>query len=257
MVDKEIKLYEFDHFKKEPKIVHSIFTRSGGTSTRPYDSLNIGKNCGDDTCAVANNRKLIIKKMGMKPLIFLNQVHGDDIRVLKKDDSDFSIHFEPGKETYTADAIISDMTGVFLVIQVADCQAVMLYDPKKKVIANIHSGWRGSINNIIGNCVNKMVDTFGCHPENILAGISPSLGPCCAEFVHYTDEIPEMLWGYKLKNMDYFDFWKLSADQLMEKGVKKEHIENMNLCTKCNTKDFYSYRAQKITGRFACVIAMI
>ncbi|MBU2430439.1 MAG: laccase domain-containing protein, partial [Proteobacteria bacterium] len=123
----DIRVYEFNIFKKEENLVHGVFSRSGGTSTGSFDSLNIGMNSGDEKSAIFNNRKLIIKKMGMKPLVFLNQEHGDQIKILKKEDNDFSLIFEPGREIYTADAIISDMTGVFLVIQVADCQAVMLY----------------------------------------------------------------------------------------------------------------------------------
>jgi hypothetical protein len=252
----DIKVYEFNIFKKEKNLVHGVFARSGGTSTGSFDSLNIGMNSGDEYSAIAENRKLIIRKMGMKPLIFLNQEHGQEIKILNKADNDLSAIFEPGREIYTADAIITDMTGVFLVIQVADCQAVMLYDAKKKVVANIHSGWRGSVKNIIGKCLDRMVEEFRCDPGSIMAGISPSLGPCCAEFVNYKDEIPENLWKYRLKETDYFDFWQMSMDQLLEKGLKKNHIENMHICTKCNTGRFYSYRGEKNTGRFACVISM-
>ena len=195
--------------------------------------------------------------MEMKSLIFLNQVHGDDVKVLKKSDADFSVEFEPGKECYTADAVITDIKDLFLVIQVADCQSVMLYDPKKEVIANIHCGWRGSVQNIIGRCLEKMGDVFGCRGADILAGISPSLGPCCAEFIHYRQEIPESLWSYKMADRDHFDFWKLSRDQMTRAGLKEENIESMALCTKCRTDEFYSYRAEKTTGRFACVIGMV
>jgi len=257
MENDDINVYGFEHLKKDGHIVHGVFTRAGGTSRGAFDSLNIGMDSGDEPTAISNNRKLIIRKMGMKPLVFLNQVHGDTIKVLKKDDNDLSQIFEPGKETYTADGIITNMKGVFLVIQVADCQSVMLYDPDKKVIANIHSGWRGSVANIIGKCVDKMVLEFGCRSEEILAGISPSLGPCCAEFINYKDEIPEHLWKYKQKDKNFFDFWVMSQDQLMEKGVKKENIKNMEICTKCNSDFFYSYRGEKTTGRFACVISMV
>ena len=253
----DINVYEFEHLKKDAHIVHGVFIRAGGTSKGVFDSLNIGMDSGDAQTAISNNRKLIIRKMGMKPLVFLNQVHGDTIKILKQDDNELSQIFEPGKETYTADGIITNMKGVFLVIQVADCQSVMLYDPDKKVIANIHSGWRGSVANIIGKCVDKMVLEFRCRPEDILAGISPSLGPCCAEFINYKDEIPEHLWKYKHKDNVFFDFWAMSQDQLAEKGVKKENIRNMEICTKCHTDRFYSYRGEKITGRFACVISMV
>ncbi len=256
MENNEIKVYEFENFKNEANLIHGVFTRAGGTSTEPFDSLNIGVNSGDEQSAIALNRKRIIWKMGMKPLIFLNQVHGDDIKILKADENDLSETFEPGKESYTADAVITDIKEVFLVIQVADCQAVILYDPDKRVIANIHCGWRGSIKNIVGKCLDKLVKEFECSPENIIAGISPSLGPCCAEFVHYKEEIPESLWAYKAADSNYFDFWRMSLDQLLEKGVLKENIENMNICTKCNTDEFYSYRGEKTTGRFACVISI-
>ena len=256
-METDIRIHEFELLKKLDNVVHGIFTRSGGTSSPPFDSLNIGMNSGDDYSAVAMNRKRIIMKLGMKPLIFLNQVHEDKIKVIEKDDPQFLLAFEPGKESYTADAVITDMKGVFLVIQVADCQSVILVDPKKEVVANIHSGWRGSIKNILGRCVTQMKEAFGCNPSDIMAGISPSLGPCCAEFVNYREEIPKDLWHYKQNDRDYFNFWEMSENQLVESGVKEQNIENMNICTKCNTKEFYSYRAEKKTGRFASVIALI
>lgn len=256
MGSRDIHTYEFEQFKR-PDLVHGVFTRQGGTSTGAYDSLNVGLKSGDVLPAIEKNRKLIILKMGMKPLVFLNQVHGSRIQVLKKEDNDLSEVFEPGKELYTADGIITDMKGIFLVIQVADCQSIMLYDPEKNVIGNVHSGWRGSIENIVGACVDKMAVEFGCLPEHMLAGISPSLGPCCSEFINYEKEIPKALWPYKAGDKPYFDFWKMSRDQLVQKGVLTDNIENMNICTKCNTDTFYSYRGEKDTGRFACAIAMV
>ena len=256
MEDKDIRVYEFEHLKKDAHIVHGIFTRNGD-GRNAFDSLKTDMDSGNGYSAAASNRRLITRKMGPAPLVFLNQVHGDTIKVLKKDDKDLSKKFEIEKQAYRADAVITDMMGVFLVIQVADCQSVMLYDPHKKVIANIHSGWRGSILNIIGKCVDNMVLEFGCRPENILAGISPSLGPCCSEFIHYKDELPEHLWKYKHRDKDFFDFWAMSQDQLMGKGVKKENIRNMEICTKCRTDIFYSYRGERSIGRFACVISMI
>ena len=257
MESADIKVYEFEQFKNHTCIAHGIFTRTGIASTRTSDALNIDMNSRDELSLIADNRKHIIGKMGIKSLVFLNQTHGDGIKVLKKDGNVLSENFKPGKNTYKADGIVTDMKDVFLVIQVADCQAVMLYDPEKKVIANVHSGWRGSVKNIIGKCLDKMILEFGCNSENIMACISPSLGPCCSEFVNYKDEIPKILWNYKINGKDYFNFWEMSKAQLMDKGVKKDHIENMEICTKCNTDIFYSFRGEKTTNRFACVISMI
>ena len=137
-----------------------------------------------------------------------------------------------------ADAVISDCPNIGLTISAADCQAVMLYDPSRKVIANIHSGWRGSIQNIIGHTVNKMVDVFGCRAAELFAGIGPSLGPCCAEFINYRDEIPELYWPYRISN-NHFDFWAISRDQLIEAGLPGRQIETGGICTKCDTARFF------------------
>ncbi len=256
MEDYDINVYAFELFKTCPHIVHGIFTRANGTPARSFESLNAGADFKHTPSADAVNRERIIRKTGITALVFLNQVHGDAVKVLKKDDTALTENFDPGKESYTADGVITDIKGVALVIQVADCQSVMLYDPVKKVIANIHSGWRGSVKNIIGNCLDKMILEFGCRPEHIIAGISPSLGPCCSEFINYKNEIPKNLWKYKIEDKTYFDFWEMSSDQLMDKGVKKEHIENMEICTKCHTNLFYSFRGENTVGRFACVISM-
>jgi YfiH family protein len=142
-----------------------------------------------------------------------------------------------------------------LTILVADCQPVMLYDPVRAVVANIHSGWRGSIADIIGRTVAVMKERFACRPAEIIAGIGPSLGPCCAEFVNYRQEIPEALWSYQVSD-NHFDFWALSRDQLVWAGLLPEHIETGGICTRCHSDLFFSYRAAQQTGRMAAVIGL-
>jgi copper oxidase (laccase) domain-containing protein len=129
----------------------------------------------------------------------------------------------------------------------------MLYDPVRAVIANIHSGWRGSIADIIGRTVAVMQQRFGCRPAEIVAGIGPSLGPCCAEFVNYRKEIPATLWSYQV-SPNHFDFWALSRDQLVRAGLRPGHIETGGICTRCHSDLFFSYRAAQQTGRMAAVI---
>lgn len=252
----------FSHFSDYSHLIHGVFTRRGGVSLPPFDSLNVGFSTGDDPAAVIENRNRILSWVKMPRVIFLNQVHGKEVMVLAKDQkNDPDLFWEPGhpaaRKGLTADAVVTDLSQVALVIQVADCQAVMLADPEKNVIANVHSGWRGSVKNIIGHCVDVMINRFGCEPSRILAGISPSLGPCCAQFIHYQKEIPEPLWQYKLQDRAYFDFWALSFDQLTAKGVKPSHILNMNQCTLCHDDTFFSYRKAGQTGRFACAIGLI
>jgi copper oxidase (laccase) domain-containing protein len=89
----------------------------------------------------------------------------------------------------------------------------------------------------------------------MLAGIGPSLGPCCAEFINYREEIPQVYWRYKDADHN-FDFWSLSREQLLHAGVPAKNIETSRICTRCRTDEFFSYRAAKTTGRFAAVIGL-
>ncbi len=250
----------FEHLGKLPGIVHGVYPRTGGTSSAPYAGLNIGLNCGDAPESVFQNRRMMLDTIGVSQAIFLNQVHGTQIKVLKNPADMNGAVWNPDTGEIpcpiTADGVVTNVPEMALVIQVADCQAVVLYDPVRRVIANVHSGWRGSVAIILGQCAQIMVNEFSCRREDILAGISPSLGPCCSEFIHYRTEIPEHLWAYKSPDKPCFDFWEISRDQLVEQGLKYNNIEQMALCTVCNTDRFFSYRGEKNTGRFGAVIAM-
>jgi YfiH family protein len=241
--------YQFENLANAPGINHGIFTRNAGHSQPPYASLNISYGIGDEEKAVARNRNLIAGIMGAGEMTFIDQVHGCDIVVLGPDQKG---HSNP---VAIADAVVTDRPDNYLVIQVADCQSVLMYEPARQVVANVHSGWRGSIDNIIGRTIEAMQQHFGCHPDAILAGIGPSLGPCCAEFINYKTEIPKAFWRYKTPG-DYFDFWAISTDQLLNAGVQAKHIESCQICTRCRTDEFFSYRAEKTTGRFAVVIGL-
>ncbi len=188
---------------------------------------------------------------GADELFHLNQVHGDDIIII-----DENMRINPIKSELSADAVITNILNKFLLIKTADCQAIILFDPIKKAIANIHSGWRSSMLDIAGKTVLKMNKEFGCDPANIIAGISPSLGPCCGEFKNYKEEFKEEFFKYKKENF-LFDFWKITSDQLVKAGLAPKNIEIMKLCTSCNTDLFFSYRKESITGRFATVIGLI
>ena len=158
-------------------------------------------------------------------------------------------------ETSPADALITDVPSTCLMIQTADCQAVMLVDPHAHVVANIHCGWRGSVADIVGKTVAYMVAEFGCRPGNMTAAIGPSLGPCCAEFINYNDEIPRQLWPFRVGS-HHFDFWRISRHQLVQAGLLDSHVYAPGMCTRCNPHLFFSYRAAKETGRFAALIGM-
>jgi YfiH family protein len=154
-----------------------------------------------------------------------------------------------------ADAFITTIPNLALMVKLADCQGTILFDPQKKVLAVVHCGWRGHVKNIYGHVVDKMIETFHCHPVDIHAAISPSLGPCCAEFKTYQELFPESFRPFMERNC-YFNLWDLGKHQLVEAGLARPNIETANMCTKCRTDLFYSFRGEAQTGRFA-VVAML
>ena len=271
-----VSFLEFPKLSGLSGILHGVFTRKNGKSKGPFQSLNVSFGVGDNDKTVLENRKIISQCFNDKDLVFLDQVHGTRIIAYSAEHlfyrvSDTNDCFEDeysetlsaqtdisgieSERRFEADAIVTDIPGKLLVIQVADCQSVLIYDPVQKVAANVHSGWRGSINNIIGSTLKVMENSFGCHARDIVAGIGPSLGPCCAEFVNYKNEIPELFWKYKNDN-NYFDFWSISRDQLCEAGVLPENVDLSQMCTKCDLERFFSYRGEGTTGRFAALIGL-
>jgi len=271
-----VSFLEFPKLAGLSGILHGVFTRKNGKSKGPFRSLNVSFGVGDDDQTVLENREIISRCFNDNDLVFLDQVHGTRILVFSNkhhfyrvlDTADYfkgecsktlnartDIYGIESERKFEADAIVTDIPGKLLVIQVADCQSVLMYDPVQEVAANVHSGWRGSINNIIGCTLKVMENDFGCRSGNIIAAIGPSLGPCCAEFVNYKKEIPEAFWKYK-NDTHHFDFWSISRDQLCEAGVLLENVDLSRICTKCDSSRFFSFRGEGTTGRFAALIGL-
>ncbi|MCP4693380.1 MAG: peptidoglycan editing factor PgeF, partial [Desulfobacterales bacterium] len=231
----------------------AVFTRAGGSSRGALASLNVCASVGDEAPRVRVNRDAVARCMGMERLVLARQVHGAGVLVLTADEE--AGWMDPGGGPPEGDALVTDLPDRLLVIQTADCQPILLFDPVRRVVANIHSGWRGSVANIVGETLRVMADRLGCRADRVIAGLGPSLGPCCAEFIHYRSEIPERLWRYK-DRADHFDFWAMSRDQLLQGGVAPENIHLSRICTRCESDRFFSYRSNHATGRFATVIGL-
>ncbi|MFU8819153.1 MAG: polyphenol oxidase family protein [Desulfurivibrio sp.] len=242
-----IAIHTYRHFAAPDRLLpHGSFARSGGVSPDPYDSLNVGYGVGDAPEQVRENRRRICEALGLKALVSSRQVHGKGVYLLRE-----PVAGDLELEGY--DALISACPGIGLLIQQADCQAVMLHDPRLGVVANLHVGWRGSVANIIGEVLALMVGELGCRAGEILAAISPSLGPCCAEMVNYRRELPSELHGYRAGE-HHFDFWAISRAQLKAGGLLPHHIETAGICTRCNPA-YFSHRREGRCGRNASVIA--
>jgi len=245
-------------FSTSPLITtpHAMFSRLGGISASPFTGLNLSFSVGDNPAAVSQNREKVKRQLNVQYLASAVQVHGDEVTTAEGLTSD--------QEYKGSDALITGQKGVGLLIQQADCQAALLHDPQRKVIGAVHSGWKGSVANIIAKTIRAMQEHFGTSPEALRAVISPSLGPCCAEFIHYEKELPLPFHRWQEKE-NYFDFWAISRWQLREAGLRNENIEAIGICTMCN-KDFFSYRRASntadlqgepaVTGRNGSVIAL-
>ncbi|MCL1979745.1 MAG: peptidoglycan editing factor PgeF [Proteobacteria bacterium] len=230
---------------------HGMFTCAGGASDAPFASLNLGYHVGDAAERVHHNRTCIQKTLGLDHLVSAHQVHGD--RILRVDQT----HLDAEPEGY--DALISPLPGIGVLIQQADCQAVLLEAQDPKVVAAVHCGWRGSVLDLIGKTIHCLRVEYGAVPANLRAAISPSLGPCCAEFIHYQKELPAWMHAFQVRP-HHFDFWAISRQQLLDAGLLAEHIDTIGLCTRCNPQ-FFSYRRAHalddgVTGRNGSVIGL-
>lgn len=239
-----VSFWEFDLLKNEKTISHGSFLRTGGVSTFPYESLSVSLSIKDNESHVHANRKIVADALGLPRLLASEQCHGDQIHIIE----DIHAPIPP------CDALITRLTDSGLMIQHADCQAALFYDPIEKVIAAAHAGWRGSIQKIFTKTIGKMRKDFQSKPENVLVCISPSLGPQNAEFIHYKEEFPESFWSFQTTPF-HFDFWEISRDELLKAGLLPHHIEIAKKCTKESPEDYFSYRHQKPTGRLGTVIA--
>jgi polyphenol oxidase len=239
----EVEWLEFELLADVPGCAHGVFLRHGGVSAGPYGSLNIGGGTGDDEKNVEENRRRILQALNIQQWIGGKQVHGDEVAQIVAADQDVG----------DCDALITDRKNIGLMIKHSDCQAAIFYDPVHLAIANVHSGWRGNVKNIYHATIQKMGKTFGSKPEDLLIGISPSLGPNYAEFKNYKIEFPKELWEFQLQPQ-YFDLWAIARHQLEMAGVLPHHIEIAEICTHSSAEDFFSYRRDKVTGRNATVV---
>jgi YfiH family protein len=267
----------FARLSQEAPLVHAVFTRRGGVSAPPFDTLNGGSSVGDDPEAVRRNQARMVEVMGL-PLVAVRPVHGgmvvevrpEDGRVVS--DSAAFAEWRLCLRTVEADAMLSDTPGFGLLWSFADCVPVLLYDPRHHAIALAHAGWRGTAQAVAMRTVRTMCERFGSRPDDLLAGLGPAVGSCCyriseevrthfladrealatASFVERGDERP----GNAGPGL-YLDLWESNRQQLLAAGLAPDRIELAGICTGCRTDLFYSHRMEHgRTGRFGVAIGL-
>lgn len=262
--DDALPLFRFENLSGISNLVHFITTRTGGVSLPPYNSLNLGLHTNDNPVHVRTNRKLLALNTGIADdrFLYASQVHSGDVKIIDTTAVENGVLSNHPR----TDATITDLPGICLMVMVADCVPILLFDPVKRVSAVIHAGWRSTVHFITSNTIHTMVKHFGCDPSDILAGIGPSIGPCCYEVGEDVREFVTKSFGStegyllqkKALSKPYFDLWYANQKQLTDNGVKPDNIETAKLCTRCHPDIFFSSRASDgITGRFAAGICML
>lgn len=171
-------------------------------------------------------------------IVGCHQVHSNKVVNLTKDNIN---------ETFeNTDGLITALDNVAIITKVADCQSILLYDPLKGVIGNIHAGWKGTLNKIIDNAIDIFINEYKSNPKDIIACINPSLLNCCSEFSFneydlFSKEFSDYI---EKKNNDkcIIDLTGINKYLMINKGLKEENIFISNLCTACNNHLFHSYR---------------
>jgi polyphenol oxidase len=227
-----------------PGPVHGFSTRRGGISVPPYASLNLGLNTDDSPGAVEENLRRFCAAMGIRRerIAFTKQVHGDGVLAVRA----------PGVYEDT-DALVTDVPGLILAVQVADCVPVFLFDPVRKAAGMVHAGWKGSALDIAVKTVVRMSESFGSRPETLQACIGPSIGPCCYEVgAEAAERFPsDFVDGNKL------DLWRYNYQSLVRYGLTGGNVSVSGLCTACHSDWFFSHRAGGgKTGRMMGMIGM-
>lgn len=237
--------------------VHGLFTRHGGVSPDPWQSLNVGGMVGDSQEHVAENRRRSFEALGRDVHSLYDSwlVHGTD--AIKVTESRLL-----NAPHHKADIILTDRPEITLFMRYADCVPLIFYDPVRRVAGLAHAGWIGTVNRVGAVTINRMREWYGCNPKDILAVIGPSIcvehypvGPEVSEQVNQVFEEDAKTLLVPGNGKDHFDLWK--ANQLVLQRAGVETIEVCGNCTACHTEDWYSHRAEQgKTGRFGALIAI-
>lgn len=257
---------------------HGFSTRQGGVSTiYGGHSLNLGWTKDDDPASVTENRRLFYRaSQGNLPdnhhfqPITLRQVHSALVLPIRREDGVFESRLETadGKAVLEADGAVTDLPGVMLGVQTADCVPVLIADVRERVVGAIHAGWRGTVARIVEQGVARMHEQYGSRPEDLVAAVGPAIGACCYAVGEEVRSGFEAQFSYAnalFKANDdgqlHLDLWEANRRQLLDAGVRGESITVMGECTACAIFDgerkYFSHRAEHgFTGRMMSMIGV-
>jgi len=257
VVKNKLPVLQFANLSSFQELLHFSTTRIGGSSTGNYSALNLGFNSGDLPENVIENRIRLCAALHISPdlLVFPKQTHTANVKTITT--GFFDLATEEQKDFLNkTDAIITNLKGICVAVKTADCVPILLFDPKQKIVAAVHAGWRGTVQNILLKTIQKMAEEFGSEQSDIVAGIGPSISP-------EVYEVGEEVW--KQFDSEFYlptfpakpdkrllDLWQANYHQLIVSGIPANQIEVARICTFSDPDRFFSARRDGIkTGRMA------
>lgn len=234
----------------------AVLTRRGGNSPHPWSSLNLGGTIGDQPERVRANLSQAVAAVDLSTasLAQVWQVHSAEI--VRADTPN-----QAGSPV-KADGMVTASPGVGLLMRFADCVPILVFDPIRIAIGLGHAGWLGTVRGVSIQLVSSMVLEFGSRPEDLIAGLGPSIGPD-----HYPvgpEVVAQVEAAFGARSSELllpqdgqvsFDLWAANRIQLESTGIRS--VEIAGICTACNLDDWYSHRGERgQTGRFGAVLAL-
>lgn len=233
--------------------------------------LNLGWTQEDDPAAVAENRRRLVQAVGGGSLVTIRQVHGTVTQAVREADGAFDgkLQTVEGKAVLQGDGLMTNVAGVLLGIQTADCVPVLVVDVRQRVVAAFHAGWRGTVARMVERGIAAMRAEYSSRPEDLLAAVGPSIGACCyavGEEVRHAFET-EFAHGGELLGMVNgeirLDLWEANRRQVLEAGVGSQNITVLRHCSGCaldgaGQRQYFSHRVDKgVTGRMMSVVGVV
>lgn len=237
--------------------------RHGGASHHPFHSLNMGLHVGDQQESVLCNRRQFagIFRIGLDKVVCCEQVHGSQVAHVDMEQGG------RGAENYNTslpgiDALVTRTPGIMLATFYADCIPVFFFDPVTRAVAIAHSGWKGTMDRIVLNTLQSMVQRLGSKLGDIEVFLGPGIGPCCFQIAPDLSEKVSKAFvefdGIMYRNGEiYWDLRLTNWHILIQAGINPVKIIDCGLCTSCRTDLFYSHRREKgNTGRMMAAIGL-
>jgi hypothetical protein len=227
----------------------------------PQDALNLAGFNEDEALNIHENRRRFLKLLrGEWRLATCWQVHGADVRVIRQD----TIRALDTNEE-RCDALTTDVPGILLGVQTADCVPVILADARSGACAAVHAGWRGTAGKIVPAALERMREEYGTRAKDVRAAIGPAANVCCYEVGHEVIEIfrsrftdADQLLVPTRAGHARIDLQRANHQQLTGAGVSSDRIHTAPFCTMCRNDLFFSYRCEKsLYGRTGRLLAVI